>query len=105
MCQREQERAQGTTLRVETFRPLPQSQEDLLRDLLRAGPVADQPPCEREDGLAMASQDLRHRRIVATADRLDQFAVVNLVEAIPRHEAARLLSALHHTTVRDFGAL
>ncbi len=105
MCQREQERAQGTTLRVETFRPLPQSQEDLLRDLLGAGVVADQATCEREDGLAMASQDLRHRRIIATADRLDECTVVNLVEVIPRHEEARLLSARHHTTVRGFGSL
>ena len=91
VCYREKEGAQRPTLRVETISSFPKSNENILANLLCPSMVTDKPPRERDDWLAMTSDNLRHRNVIAAAYCKNEFAVIDVFEAIPRHGEVRLL--------------
>ncbi len=67
---RRDERRFGCDRRVEPARGLPQVEEDLLHRIL--GITRVEPPCDRPHEVAVARDDLAHRRCIAGADPGEQ---------------------------------
>lgn len=101
MYYREKEGAQRPTLRIETISALPKPNENILANLLCPSMVTDKPPRERDDWLAMTSDNFRHRVVIAAADCKDELAVIDVFEAIPRHGQVRLLGVRFRAVNRD----
>jgi len=69
---REQVRSQAPSLRVETFRVLPEAQEGVLDDVGGVFLGTEYAVCEPEDGLAVATVRFGQRRGVAVAHLEDK---------------------------------